>query len=1286
MKEINRDERNDKMTKTKKPTYTPSQPFPSVADALHQEDNWLWIPLRNEWRDVSQKPEEIVRQKFIRTLVEHYGYALEQMDQERRTQHGHKSPRADIVVWQTAAEKEAGRTPVLVAECKTDTIEIQERDYYQGESYARATGCAFFIATNARHTAVFKLVPGLPGEFVAINEIPKATDWNHDTRLKEISESLRTFNRKEFQDLLFACHNILRDTHKMDPGRAFDTISKILFIKMYVERSGQHGTFSIDYLGQRAKVQLPTDPAVHDGLFEQTKTYYNADNIFEQNDKLNISEETFRRIVKQLERFDLSKTGDDIKGLAFEKFLGTTFRGELGQFFTPRPIVDFMVDLLDPKEGELICDPAAGSGGFLIRAFEHVRAQIVADIQRQKDEERARIEALRLSEEDEEREIEAAFARLNNELLPSDDNNKPINTRVGRLAWQCIYGTDAEPRAARTAKMNMIMHGDGHGGIHHHDGLVDINGIFEGRFDVVLTNPPFGSNVGVDQKVGGSDETRVPNDEAYLTRCRERGYGPDWEKSHQRLLHAVEAKTPILELFEIGKGKNNRPTELLFLERCIRLLKPGGRMGIVLPDGTLNNPSLSWLRRWAEGKAKLLAVVSLPEETFRSSNATVKTSIVFLRKFTEAEAQHWEDVWTQAHAEVDGGFNEKRNDLHARYAPRIVCGEDADAERLLDDLAALGIRRVLPQWQSGEAPAYPRQAKPTIQGKPLWRGEAAKEHKKMVSELKKRAAAQLATVQRRSEALLSELKAAYRAIDEAHTAALWARVRELFDYPVFVAAPKAVGITSTGETGEQVDNDLPRVLLAFREFETWVKNGAQPEATPNFLVPLHCVIRQWRGIERWIEHGTGPHKISRFKILPLSDLVVPSRKPVCVDGVLGDWQAITIRSSGEVLPRDRIEAFKGVMFAAYPGDLVFSKLGVGNGAVGLIPDSIPKAVVTSEYPVFTPKEDKLRSSYLHHLLRIDHFKAELQRKASGSGRKRVTPEAFLSLEIPVPTLDEQDTLLAAYTDALARAAQLEQEAETIERAGWQAFETALGITPSPPLPDRPVFLAWFKNVERWSHEGILRSLDRTPTTSGSVSMIPLGQLAKVSYGIQKCPANRPAVHARPYLRVANVQRGVLDLREMKYINVPDEEMSKLRLEVGDVLLCEGNSPDLVGRGAIWRGEIEDCVHQNHVLRVRVDGKKLLPDFVLAIINSSHGQAYFRSKAKRTTNLASINSKEVAGLPVPALSIDRQQDVLDALHAQVQAAQTKRLEAAALRQSAWAAFEAALFTAAEGTDA
>ncbi len=721
-------------------------------------------------------------------------------------------------------------------ECKTDTIEVQERDYYQGESYTRATGCEFFVATNARHTSVFRLLPGLPGGFVAINEIPKATDWGDAKRLKEIKESLRAFNRKEFQDLLLGCHNILRDVHKMDPGRAFDTISKVLFIKMYIERSGQHGTFSVDYLDRRAAVRLPTDLAVHDGLFEQTKSYYQADELFTAADKLDISEGTFRRIVKELERFDLAKTGDDIKGLAFERFLGTTFRGELGQFFTPRPVVEFMVDLLNPVEGELVCDPAAGSGGFLIRAFEHVRAQIQHDIQTKKDADRARIEALNLPQEEEEEQIEASFAELNQELLPSGADNKPIDTRVGRLAWQCIYGTDAEARAARTAKMNMVMHGDGHGGIHYHDGLVDINGIFDGRFDVVLTNPPFGSNVGKDQVLGGSEEARIPTDPAYIAACKKR-YGKAWEENHNRLLQLENEGTTILDLFEIGAGKSNRPTELIFVERCLNLLKPGGRMGIVLPDGNLNNPSLAWLRRYAESRAKLLAVVGLPEETFRSSDATVKASLVFMTKFTDEESAKWDAAWTQAQSELDPKFDSQRSDLHAAYAPRIVSCDDKSSAMLLAELAKLGISRALPLWTQGEPPAYPLGVGPTQQAKPLWTGAPSSKKKDDATKLKRDAQAALAAANKAGDALLSELKAKYREVDAAHTTALWARVRELFDYPVFVASPKAVGITSTGETGEGVTNDLTNTLALFRQFEQWIGKGAPVLEQPNFPEP-----------------------------------------------------------------------------------------------------------------------------------------------------------------------------------------------------------------------------------------------------------------------------------------------------------------------------------------------------------------------------------------------------------------------------------------------------------------
>lgn len=613
----------------------------------------------------------------------------------------------------------------------------------------------------------------------------------------------------------------------MEPGRAFDAISKILFIKMYIERTGAWGTFTTDYLDQRKAVKLPTDKPVHEQLFDQTKKHYENSEIFSTRDELEVSEETFYRIVKELTRFNLSATSDDIKGLAFERFLGDTFRGELGQFFTPRPIVEFMVDLLDPQENELICDPAAGSGGFLIRAFEYVRNKISNDVQFQKDSIRKSIEAKHLKEGEEVRQIEEAFIRLNRELDP-EQTSPP--SRVRKLAYDCIFGTDAEPRAARTAKMNMIMHGDGHGGIHYHDGLVDINGVFGGRFDVVLTNPPFGQNVGEDQKYGSSEETRVPHDEDYCKQCREH-YGTQWEESHNRAMKFATGKPePILEGFEIGKDKPSRPTELLFLERCIQLLHPGGRMGIVLPDGNLNNPSLSWLRRWAESKVRLLAVVSLPEETFRSADATVKASLVFLRKFTESDRMAWEDAWQKAHTKHDPLNNAERSRLCAEYEPHIASADDPAIEAILRELEAIGIHRQLPEWKQAEPPLYPRGVGATIVGSPRWIGEAT--DKKRARTLKQRfQAAWSPKAAGNAEKRLRELRASLRKVDKAHNVALWQEVRELFDYPVFTALPEAVGITSTGAEGP---NQLPDVLVAYRRFAAWVDTGAKPEEIPEF--------------------------------------------------------------------------------------------------------------------------------------------------------------------------------------------------------------------------------------------------------------------------------------------------------------------------------------------------------------------------------------------------------------------------------------------------------------------
>ena len=419
--------------------------------------------------------------------------------------------------------------------------------------------------------------------------------------------------------------------------------------------------------------------------------------------------------------------------------------------------------------------------------------------------------------------------------------------------------------------------------------------------------------------------------------------------------------------------------------------------------------------------------------------------------------------------------------------------------------------------------------------------------------------------------------------------------------------------------------------------------------------------------------------------MPLRDLLSERRESVVVNGGLGDWQAITIKFSGAVLPRDRADAFKGAMFAAYPGDLLFSKIDARNGAIGLIPETIEKAVVTSEYPVFIPKADKLRPHYLHHLLQASHFRADLQSKASGtSGRKRITPESFLSLTLPLPTLAEQDALVASYIAALNQAAQLEQEAEATGRTARQSFETTLGVAAPPPLPSRPVFVARFKDIERWSHEGALRAtIGEKSVEVSSCPIVELGTVAAVSYGLQKSPANRPGLYARPYLRVANVQRGRLVLDEIKTINVPDSDMNALRLERGDILFVEGNgSRAELGRVALWNGEIADCVHQNHIIKARPEKDKLLPEFAMAWFNSDSGRDHFFKLGKTTSGLGTINSTVIRTAPIPLPTVDTQSALVEALSEAESEASNKRTEAAELRQSAWAAFESTLFNVIE----
>lgn len=354
------------------------------------QGNKINCPLKDKW--LIATPEELIRQRYICRLANEYQYQLEQMGQEITVANGHRGQgkaRADIVIWRSVEDKRAEKSPLIVVECKAETVTIQEEDYYQGYNYAAWAGADFFVTTNQKETRIFRVVKGhMPKRLEEIVDIPKATDAGK--KIRELLNQTKAFTRDEFSKLLFTCHNIIRNNDKLSPEAAFDEISKILFIKIRYERNNNDAQiFSKEKFKSLKKefeaIQSRGSQPVYQMLFDKTKEDFAKDDLFEPNDTIKIKEASFEAIVEKLQIYNLSNTADDVKGIAFEKFLGKTFRGELGQFFTPRTIVNFIIDILDPQEGEIMCDPCCGSGGFLIRAFEYVREKIENDIQRTKN-------------------------------------------------------------------------------------------------------------------------------------------------------------------------------------------------------------------------------------------------------------------------------------------------------------------------------------------------------------------------------------------------------------------------------------------------------------------------------------------------------------------------------------------------------------------------------------------------------------------------------------------------------------------------------------------------------------------------------------------------------------------------------------------------------------------------------------------------------------------------------------------------------------------------------------
>lgn len=653
---------------------------------IKRENGKIFCPLTNSWH--IETPEEKVRQEYIKNLVENYGYSLDQMAQEIKvtnSQRGQGKARADIVIWKTKAEKDASRSAFIVVECKAENVRIREEDYYQGYNYASWAGASFFVTTNEKETRYFNVDKDyLPKELVEVVAIPTAEEALVDKKVKEILGKTKTFTRDDFTKMLRTCHNIIRNNDKLSPEAAFDEISKILFMKIKYERD-QHGgkVFTKDEFIEKEKwfekeirpslKGTPKDLPYMQFLFYNTKEAYKEDQLFEDNELIKIRQNSFEQILEKLQVYNLSDTQDDVKGIAFEQFLGTTFRGELGQFFTPRTIVDFMTHVLDPKEGEIICDPTCGSGGFLIKAFEYIREQIEGDIKAEKSRLRAEIEGDHYDELSEKEQleinerIERMQAALNKEL-----DTQVEGSRMYNLSRNCIYGTDANPRMARTSKMNMIMHGDGHGGVHHHDGLLNVNGIFEERFDVILTNPPFGSRIDKSQKITEADRF---TDETLIAKYREK-YGEAYDEALKQVDDHI-GKT-LLSLYDTGSMSGL--TEVLFMERCLRLLKKGGRMGMVLPEGVLNTSNLQKVREYFEGHAKIILICSIPQDVFIAAGATVKPSLVFFKRFTEEEERQYAECKRKAYLECYEKYKVEADKLLADHQALVDSGKSRSKE------------------------------------------------------------------------------------------------------------------------------------------------------------------------------------------------------------------------------------------------------------------------------------------------------------------------------------------------------------------------------------------------------------------------------------------------------------------------------------------------------------------------------------------------------------------------------------------------------------------------------
>ena len=537
--------------------------------------------------------EAKIAAEYLAELIHRYGYKQSCIELEVKVPD--QMSMADLVIF----HDDEPRRPYAIIEFKHGGITDAELDRAIERVCNYGTSSKFranFVGVVAGWTRrFFDLSPrdgSLERGTNIIADLPRRYGKPEKFRFRKgTDEDMSPVSEEVLISTLKKCHYTLWGGGKLLPSEAFDELCKIIFLKINDEISCKD---SEPYEFQ-TKTYEPNDK-----LYERILSLYKAQKRGEANiftDIIKINDLTLRTIVSHIEGINFSKTTLEVKGGAFEEFVSDFFKRQYGQHLTPREIIDFAVQMMLPQINERILDPACGSGGFLLHTFNHVRRE------------------------------------ANN----SHDNSGKLSKQWQDVVKKMFFGIEVNKEIARVAKMNMILHGDGHTNIVITDALQQLarirehsgkNEFKEGTFDLILTNPPFGAMMSL------SEHPHLKDYEL-------------WDQTNYT---------------KRKKLRKNQRIEILFIERIWNLLKPAtGRAAIVIPDGILTNSSLQRVRDFLLEYFQINAVVSLPQTAFAHFGTGVKASIVFLRRRADNEKLNNDEVIFMALPELIGYDTSGRN-------------------------------------------------------------------------------------------------------------------------------------------------------------------------------------------------------------------------------------------------------------------------------------------------------------------------------------------------------------------------------------------------------------------------------------------------------------------------------------------------------------------------------------------------------------------------------------------------------------------------------------------------